>query len=182
MNLLASVVAVLGLLSLGCGAQTTSGTSDAPQSAERSFTISIQADPDRVLKAFGPVEEKRWSPEWDPRFISLVGDRADPDFAVFRVTRGQSDSIWTLSNHDRKQRTIQYVVVNPGKMVTVIDIRCLPGPGHSTQATVAYRKIALTTELNPEISQFAAHFTDQREHWERTINDYFDGVARTKHD
>jgi len=123
------------LLLPGAGWQAQSAQSEELQSAERSFSITLHADATRSLKVFGPAEEKLWAPEWDPKFISSVGDPSDPDFAVFRITHGTSESIWTLSVHDCQRGVLQYVVFNPGKMITVIEIHCVrrrsSNPDHS---------------------------------------------------
>lgn len=154
------------------GSQAQSAPAGDPQSAERSFNITLHADADRCLRAFGPTEEKRWSPEWDPKFISSTGNPSDPDFAVFRITHGGSESIWTLSVHDRQRGILQYVVFNPGRIVTVIEIRCTSAGEHLARATVTYRKTALVPEASTQVSAFAQHFAEEREHWEETIDRY----------
>lgn len=174
-NITSSVVLLLALLSAGY--QTA--PSGELQSAQRSFSIVLHADPERSLKAFGPAEEKRWAPEWDPKFISTEGDASDPDFAVFKIAHGASESIWTLASHDRQRGTLQYVVFNPGKMLTVIDVRCVSAGEHLTRATVTYRKTALAVETNSQVDHFAQHFADEREHWEESIDKYLQsGIAR----
>jgi hypothetical protein len=141
-------------------------------SAERSISLSLHADVPLALRAFGPAEERLWSPGWEPKFIFLQGGAADPDFAVFTITHGTSESFWTLSNHDRQRGTLQYVVFKPGEMLTVIDVRCVAAGEHLTRATVTYRKTALSPEANAQISHFSAHFTEEGNHWEQTIDRY----------
>ena len=170
---LTGAVAGLCLASAACGAVVAQAP--ALDSAERSFRITLHADADRALRAFGPIEEARWSPEWHPQMMSAVGDRDDPDFAVFRIAHGTTDSLWTLSRHDRTRRELQYVVVNAGQMLTVIDIRCEALDPQTTSAEIRYRKVALAADHNGEVRHFADHFTDERPHWEQSINRYLDG-------
>ncbi len=56
------------------------------ESATRSFTITLHAGFDRAFESFGPVEEKNWSPEFDPAFIYRSGIDMHPDFAVFTTS------------------------------------------------------------------------------------------------
>jgi hypothetical protein len=167
---------LIGLISgLACSVPVAQPVAQGTfESAERSFSITLHADADRAWKAFGPVEEARWAPGWQPAMISAVGDPNDPDFAVFRIAHGQTESLWTLSVHDRQRHVLQYLVVNAGRMVTVIDIRCNPVDPDTTNATIAYRKVALAAESNAEIRHFAEHFVEQRSHWEEAINAYLE--------
>ena len=167
-------MALVGLCALSVPCDTVLAQTPPLESAARSFRITLHADADRALRAFGPIEETRWAPEWQPEMFSSTGDRNDPDAAVFRIGHGSSESLWTLSRHDRQRRELQYVVVNAGKMVTVIDIRCSPIDARTTSAEVAYRKVALAAEHNADVRHFAEHFTDQRQHWEKAINAYLD--------
>ncbi len=144
------------------------------ESATRSFTITLHAGFDRAFESFGPVEEKNWSPEFDPAFIYRSGIDMHPDFAVFTTSHGAGQLLWVMSAHDRDRGFTQYVNVDSGKMVTVIEIQCVKVRADQTRATVTYRKTALAESSNVTVQHFAEHFAAQASHWEQAMNDYFD--------
>jgi hypothetical protein len=140
-------------------------------SATRSFTITLHARRDRACALFGPVAEKQWSPEWNPEFISRSGTKGNPKRAVF-TTPGHARGrlLWILTAFDCNRGFVQYVVVDPGFLVTVIEIRCTPLRAAATRTTVTYRKTALSQAAGAAIRHFRRHFAAQGPHWERAIN------------
>jgi hypothetical protein len=146
-------------------------------SAERSFAITLHAEPAPACEAFGPIQEKRWSPLWEPDFISWTGSKTDPDTAVF-TTAGHAGGklLWVMTAHDCKSGLVQYVNVNPGTVVTVIEIRCTALSKNETRATVTSRKTALSPGGNDAVQRFADHFALQGPHWEQAINGYLAGA------
>src|SRR5262245_57532848 len=114
-----SWIVACGLLLLG--ATLGMAQSDSRLSAERSFTITLLAPPDKAFLAFGPVEEQKWAPEWRPTFLYQEGPAGHPTFAVFTAVRAGDQATWVMSHYDRPGHTVQYVNTVPGKMVTVIN-------------------------------------------------------------
>src|SRR5262249_55967185 len=126
-----------------------------PVSAERSFAITLHAPMARACQAFGPVAEKQWSPHWQPEFISWTGSEANPDTAVFTTSARASDKLlWIMTAHDCKSGLVQYVNVEPGNAVTVLEIRCARLGKNGTRAIVLARK----TALSPAASEFVRRF------------------------
>jgi hypothetical protein len=146
-------------------------------SAESSFAITLHAGPAPACEAFGPIEEKRWSPLWEPDFISWTGSKTNPDTAVF-TTAGHAGGklLWVMTAHDCKSGLVQYVNVDPGNAVTVIEIRCTELSKNETRATVTSRKTALSPAGNDAVQSFADHFALQGPHWEQAINGYLAGA------
>src|SRR5215467_9860841 len=131
------------------------------ESAARSFTINLHTNFDRAFESFGPVEEKKWSPEFSPTFIYRSGTDMHLDFAVFTTSHGAAPIIWVMSAHDRDRGFTQYVNVDPGKTVTVIEIQCVKVRAKQTRATITYRKTALEESSNITVRHFGEHFVEQ---------------------
>jgi hypothetical protein len=162
---------LLGALMLLAAVPAVSGAEPPLPSAQRSFTITLHAGRGRACELFGPVGEKQWSPEWNPEFVSRSGTKGNPKRAVF-TTPGHARGrvLWILTAYDCKRGFVQYVVVDPGFMVTVIEIRCTPLRAAATRATVTYRKTALSQAARAAIQSFQRHFAAQGPHWEQAIN------------
>ena len=140
----------------------------------RSVTIALHAPVDAALAAFGPTQESRWAPTWAPRVLSTTGPSEDPDSAVFETGPDSQPTIWALSQHDRQNHRIQYVNVQPGALVTVIEVTCVPTGPAETLATITYRRTALRTTFNSAVEDFARHFTSQADHWQAAMNAYLE--------
>lgn len=65
---------------------------------ERSFTIVLNAPPAVAARAFGPIEEQRWEPEFNPVFVYPRQPQA-VEGAAFTVRR-QNAQVWLLQTFD----------------------------------------------------------------------------------
>ena len=136
----------------------------------QSFTISIDASVVEATQLFGPVRETEWNPGWRPAILHPEGGAQRPG-VVF--TQGASDhsQLWTLTDYDEQAGRVAYVIVEPGLMISEIQIRVSAnGPGRS-RAMVMERRSALSESANQLVSVLTAPWAvNQRQHWEAAIN------------
>jgi len=165
------MIIILAALSLLGPNQAKPGAT--PVAAERSFAITLRAPMAQACEAFGPVAEKQWSPHWQPEFISWTGSETNPETAVFTTPMHASDRLlWVMTAHDCKSGLVQYVNVEPGSVVTVLEIRCARLGKNETRAIVRARKTALSPAGSEFVRRFAEHFALEGPHWEQAINGY----------
>jgi hypothetical protein len=148
----------------------SSGTALAHTRTE--FHFVANAPLEQVAPLFGANEERKWSPEWDPRFVYPTPARDQPGM-IFRVEHGNHSSIWVNTAFDLVAGHIQYAYVLNDAMVTTIDIRLTPDNTHQTGVTVVYERTALMPEANEHVQHFAEGDGKAQKEWEKAINGYF---------
>jgi hypothetical protein len=136
-------------------------------------TIHLNGLPDDVFPLFEPINEKLWAKGWDPLVIFLP-DGIVKEKMIFK-TKGkfpdEQDYLWTMTRHDHKERTIQYLV-SAGERTWFIDVSCEPSAGE-TCATIRYSYVGMTKEGH-ERNRIALEdmFKDDLSDWENEINAY----------
>jgi hypothetical protein len=144
--------------------------------AEASITIDLEAAPAVVFPLFGPIREAEWAHDWNP-VILYPSDRQQQAGSVFTTEGKNTDVVWVLTCFDERALEVEYVQVLPKVWAGQVQIRLKDnGPGR-TQATVTYRRTALSPEADQGVEAFAHHFPEQREHWESAINQRLRAIA-----
>jgi hypothetical protein len=148
--------------------------------AEASITIDLDAAPVTVLPLFGPVREAEWAHGWSPAMLYPT-DRRQLAGSIFTTGQHGTDIVWILARFDEPTLEVEYVQVLPKVWAGQILIRLKPvGPGR-TQATVTYKRTALSPEADHGVEAFASHFSQQRDHWQNAINERLRALSG-KHD
>jgi hypothetical protein len=155
---------------------TSVGQTQTRAHAEASITIDLEAAPAVVLPLFGPVREAEWAHDWNPVML-YPSDRQQQAGSVFTTEGKNTDVVWVLTRFDERVLEVEYVQVLPKVWAGQILIRLKDkGPGR-TQATVIYRRTALSPEADQGVEAFARHFPEQREHWQNAINQRLRAIA-----
>lgn len=137
---------------------------------KRSFTIVLNAPPAVAARAFGPIEEQRWEPEFKPVFVYPSQPNA-VEGAVFTVKR-RNVQVWLLQTFDMQRYVVRYVAVDPGTKITEIAFHLAPWGAHKSRTTVSYTWTSLTAAEDANVSMFGKHFVGEASHWENTLNRY----------
>jgi hypothetical protein len=100
---------------------------------------------------------------------------------VFTTGDHGTDVVWILSRFDERALEVEYAQVSPKAWAGQILIRLKgSGLGH-TQATITYKRTALSAGADQEVEAFGRHFPEQHDHWENAINERIRALA-AKHD
>jgi hypothetical protein len=137
--------------------------------AEASITIDLEAVPAVVLPLFGPVREAEWAHGWSPVMI-YPADGRQLEGSVFTTEGKNTDVVWILTRFDQRALEVDYAQVLPNVWAgeTLIRLKAV-GKNHA-QATVTYRRTALSLEADEGVKAFARHFPEQKDHWQEAIN------------
>jgi len=138
--------------------------------AERSFTILLNAPASVAMAAFGPLEERRWAPDWNPRFLFPTPAREEQG-AVFVVERERKQT-WLLQTWNPHDGIARYVAFDPDVKLTEIVIQVEPIDARSSRAVVAYTRTSLGQAGDREVAAFADSFAGEASHWQSAINAY----------
>ena len=144
--------------------------------AEASITIDLEAAPAVVLPLFGPIREAEWAHDWNP-VILYPTDRQQQAGSVFTTEGKNTDVVWVLTRFDERALEVEYVQVLPKVWAGQVLIRLKASSPGRTQATVTYRRTALSADADPGVEAFARHFPEQREHWQSAINQRLRAIA-----
>jgi hypothetical protein len=139
--------------------------------ADRSFVISLRAPAGVATSAFGPVEERGWSPEWNPDFVYPHQPKS-VEGAVFTVGSGPERSTWLLETFDPRRHLVRYVTVGPD-VLTRVTLRVEAAGASRSRATITFARTALSDDGDVAVAHFARHFTGQAPHWQAALNAYF---------
>jgi hypothetical protein len=147
--------------------------------AEASITIDLEAASGVVLPLFGPVREAEWAHGWNP-VILYPSDKQQQAGSVFTTEGKNTDVVWVLTRFDERALEVEYVQVLPKVWAGQILIRLRDNGPVRTQATVTYRRTALSPEADQAVEAFVRHFPAQREHWQSAINQRLRAIAEQK--
>jgi hypothetical protein len=145
--------------------------------AETSITLHLPAPPAMAFPLFGPVRESEWSPHWSPRFLYPLNPTQSAG-AVFTVGEKDAETVWMLSTYDEAGLVIGYVILWHGMCATKLDIALKPAAQNTTEATVTYRRTALSEAGDKYVREFAQDFPSQRDHWEHAISQRLRELAK----
>jgi hypothetical protein len=141
------------------------------------FKFTVYAPYERVFPLFGALEEKKWSPGWNPEFIH-PSPASDQQGMVFTVEHAGMKSVWTNTALDVARGHVQYVYIVNNALVTLLDIHVAKAGVTETEVSVVYERTALTPEANEHAAQFAKGDAKAGPEWAKAINGYL-AKART---
>ena len=186
------VAAVAGPAILGaCGNHGGGHTQDAghsthAQSAQvgeftaekitRSAEIVLNGAIAEVFPLFNPVEEPKWAPQFQPRFIYPAEQSVQLEMTFKTAGHGdEADLVWRINEYDDAAHHIQYLVFGTGRYWT-ITIDCQEVEGGETSARVTYTFIPLE-QAGVAVSEasVSAVFANDLSDWEQAINNYLEG-------
>jgi hypothetical protein len=139
----------------------------------RTASIRLAAPPDVVFPLFGPLDEQRWEPGWNPTMLYPPSGATQRD-AVFTAAHADgTPSFWTIVAFDPADWRIAYVRVHPATHIARIDIDCSGDADGATRANVTYTFTGLSALGNAYVEAFTeAHYAEWLRSWETAINHY----------
>jgi hypothetical protein len=173
MNALPTVFALGFLLTAVSSLPAQEPAANEPLAHMRTeFKFTANASFEQTAPVFGAYEERKWSPEWNPKFVYPIPAHDQPGM-VFQVAHGQMTSTWVNTAFDLAGGHIQYAYVLNDAMVTVIDIHLTREGATKTAVDVVYERTALMPEANEHVQHFAKGDQQAQQEWEQAINGYF---------
>lgn len=145
-------------------------------SAER-LTRTAEIDLDgpiaEVFPLFNPIEEPKWAPHFQPRFI-YPADRTVQQGMTFKTAGhgDEADLVWRINEYDPAAYHIQYLVYGTDRYWT-ITIDCRDVDGGRTSARVTYDFLPLEAAgVAASEASLNAMFAHDLKNWEDAINNY----------
>ena len=160
----------------GAHASADQGPEFSAERLTRTAEIDLNAPIAEVFPLFNPVEEPKWAPHFQPRFI-YPPDRTVQQGMTFK-THGhgdEADLVWRINEYDPVAHHIQYLVYGANRYWT-ITIDCREVERGKTSARVTYDFLPLE-EAGVAVSKASldAMFANDLTDWEQAINSYLEG-------
>jgi hypothetical protein len=131
------------------------------------FSFRVDAPYAVVAPLFGAHEERRWAPDWAPRFIHPQ-PVADIEGAVF-VVDNDPPMVWINTIFDLAAGRVQYANFANGSLVTRIDIAIEGRAPASTEVRVSYERTSLDPSADDQLPHLAAADRKKAEEWASEI-------------
>jgi hypothetical protein len=145
----------------------------------RTGQISLQGSVQKVFPLFGPVDEAKWAPGWEPSL--KYGSNAELG-TVFTTETSTHPAIWIVTRYDANSHDMQYTTVFPEDRVMQLDIACHPADAAETRCDVAYTITALSDSAIAAVEHYTQDRHDERiAHWQIAINHYLQTGTRIEH-
>lgn len=160
------------LFTVGLASLTAQQPAEELAHTRTEFHFTANASFEQTAPLFGADEERKWAPDWRPRFI-YPNPARDQQGMVFQVAHGPYTSTWVNTAFDLAAGHIQYAYVLNDAMVTMIDIHLARENPDKTAVSVVYERTALLPEANEHVRHFAKGDGKAAKEWEEQINGYF---------
>ena len=145
----------------------------------RSGRISLHGAVEKVFPLFGPVDEAKWAPGWEPSI--KFGNNTELG-TVFTTETSTHPAIWIVTRYDGKSHDMQYTTVFPEDRVVQLDITCHAADTAETRCDVAYAITALSDSAAPAVERYSQLRHDERlAHWQSAMNHYLQIGRRIEH-
>jgi hypothetical protein len=147
-----------------------------PTHVRRIGHITLHGAVERVFPLFGPLDEAKWAPGWEPSI--KYGGNAESG-TVFTTESSTHPAIWIVTRYDAQSHDMQYTTVFPEDRVVQLDIACHSGNASETLCNVAYAITTLSDLARPSIERYTQQRHEERiAHWQMAINHYLQTGTR----
>jgi len=150
---------------------------------EGSFFVEFPVE--KVFPLYGPAEEARWAPGWEPHWLfpekSTAQSHAPEAGWVFETEPNTSQKrLWYVVKVDLAQHEITYLVYLPDKMIYRIRVIAAPSENleskeKGTLTSVTYQFVGLSDQGNAEIKKrtdFPEEYAAEMREWATQIDGY----------
>ena len=154
----------------------TQGDEFTAEKVIRTAEIVLNGHIAEVFPLFNPVEEPKWAPQFQPRFIYPADQTVQQGMTFKTAGHGdEADLVWRINEYDQATYHIQYLVYATDRYWT-ITIDCHEADGGKTSARVTYDFLPLE-QAGVAVSQASidALFANDLTDWEQAINSYLAG-------
>ena len=149
----------------------------------RSYTQTIQADPDQVFDLLCPVREAEWLDGWDYTLLHSESGLAEDGCVFLSRQTGEKDTIWMITRRDVQNKEIEFVRATPDSRIARLTICVGEKEKKVSKVQITYVITALCEEGNQFIEAFTReNFEAGMKFWEASMNYYLETgkkLART---
>lgn len=141
----------------------------------RSGEITLRGPVERVFPLFGPLDEAKWAPGWEPSI--KYGGNAELG-TVFTTNASPHPATWIVTRFDAASHSMQYTTVFPEDRVVQLDIACQPFDHGDTRCEVGYAITALNNSTSSIERYTQERDAERLAHWQLAINHYLETGER----
>ena len=163
--------------------------------ARNTGSFHVDSPVETVFPLFGPAEEARWAPGWQPHWLfperSIAESHTPERGWVFKTSRrSPEERVWFVEKFDPVGHQAVYRVHWPGHMIYRIEVTSVPSENpksrkSGTLTTVAYDFIGVSEGGNREVRKKTAHpkeYAREMKRWARFITHCLQRAKTRRHD
>jgi hypothetical protein len=138
-------------------------TTDSALRVRRRGRLTLRGPLTDVVPLFTAEGERRWVPDWEPRFAlpGHVHERGE----VWTTSATAGTTIWVTA--DRRADGVLLARVTPDVAAGLVEVTCRPGPDGTTDVDVAYDVTALSDTGREVVAHLRDGFDDMLATWQR---------------
>ena len=145
------------------------------QAIQKTFAYT-QLNSGNIKKVFPllcPVREKDWLDGWDYKMIYSNSGLIEKDCVFTTPNKHGNDTVWQVTQYDKKNYYIEFLRVTPNINVVKINISLEKINQHQTKTHIIYRYTALNEKENSFIeNKLKDEFRKSMKWWEKALNHY----------
>jgi hypothetical protein len=130
----------------------------------------VASAPGPVFPLFGPIGEREWAPDGDPKMIFPADGLSPAKGSVFTTSDEDGEEIWLVTGCDAQNGFISHVAVRPGHVVTEIEVRVQKQGENKSIVELTHRSTALSAAGNHLLKALPENAARHAAHWEHAIN------------
>lgn len=135
--------------------------------------FQVAAPVEEAFPLFSPKGEETWVAGWKPEILYPEGAEWERGL-VFRTTKGESETIWFVTELDRATHRVAYNRVEAGMTAVMLAVECTEAGPARTRVSVRYTFVGTSEAGNAAVRQRNRHeFDEWMEEWESSIAPLF---------
>lgn len=129
---------------------------------------------DAVFPLICPVEQTKWTPDWNPKVVYTNSSVIETD-CIFISPHSKDDAIWIVSVHDTINYHIEMYQVIPKLLVQKYEITLFNEVDEKTKAEITYRVTSISDIGINVVKEFTKDkFDSLMLKWETALNYYLE--------
>jgi hypothetical protein len=147
---------------------------EKPVAITRTYTQRIEAQPDEVFPLLCPVREAEWLDGWTYEMVHSDSGFAEKGCVFKTQSPGAPETIWLITEHDPRERVVEFVRFTTGLVATRLRIHIQANPDGTSSVHISY---TFTPISDAGIAFVMTHHSEEEFHramawWEQSMNHY----------
>jgi hypothetical protein len=139
------------------------------RSIELTGAFTVPAPIGVVFELFSPLGERSWVPDWNPELLYPLRVAWQRN-QIFRTQEALGEAIWIVTELNRASHHVEYHRVEPHHYVARVSVKCEESHAATTEVSVEYVYVGLSSAGNVEIAAMTAEaYSQKMDRWKQWI-------------
>lgn len=144
-----------------------------PASITLAGSFHVEAPVEEAFPLFSPKGEEAWVAGWKAEILYPEGAEWECGL-VFRTRKGESETIWFVTELDRQAHRVGYHRVEAGMTAVMLRVECEEAGASQTRVSVRYTFVGISEAGNEAVlHRSQREFDEWMQEWESSIAPLF---------